>query len=122
MADQNQTQLYRAQYNTISTMFQTANTDAAWRALATQTQEALSDTALPRYHRARFHIINAWCIRDPEPQLRAARETLEDMVQVLSQDETDGFLEPLWEMLEVFEASIEKDKAELYVALRVGRQ
>jgi hypothetical protein len=60
MADQNQQQLYQVQYDAISTLFQTANVDADWQYLGRQVEEALSDPALPRYCRAKFHIINAW--------------------------------------------------------------
>jgi hypothetical protein len=120
MADQNQQEFYQAQYDAIGTLFQTAESDADLGFLGTQCEAALSDPALPRYHRARCYIINAWCAHDPEPQLRGARETLDDMVQVLHgilQEEIDQLLKPLRELLEVAEESIETDNRELYVIL-----
>lgn len=126
MADQNETQFYQAQYDAIDALFQTADVDANWQSLGTQVGEALSDPAMPRYHRARFHIINAWCIggAEAELQLKWAQETLDDMVQVLhgsTEDEIDRIFKPLREFLEVTKAAFEKDKAELYVSLSVGR-
>jgi hypothetical protein len=32
-----------------------------WRSLSVRVAEALNDPALPRYYRAEYHIINAWC-------------------------------------------------------------
>jgi hypothetical protein len=127
MADQNQAQFYRAQGDAIDALFQTADADADWQSLATQCEAALSDPALPRYYRANFHIINAWCVDDVEAelQLKWARETLDDMVQVLygsSQDDIDTLLKPMQEMLEVTEAALEKDKTELYVSISADIQ
>jgi hypothetical protein len=73
-------------YQAIGAMFNPEDgTETNWRSLSVQVAEAISDPALPRFYRAEFHIINAWCVSDPEAviQLRCARETLDDMVQVL---------------------------------------
>lgn len=78
--------------------------------------EALSDPALPRYYRAEYHIINAWCVSDPEAviHLRRARETLDDMVQVLqaegrSREEIDARLKSLRDMLAATEGVIDDE-------------
>jgi hypothetical protein len=124
MSDQNQQELYRAQGDAIDALFQTADADADadWRSLGTQVEEALSDPTLPRYYRASFHIINAWCVGgdEAELQLKWARETLDDMIQVLwwsTQDQIDVLIKPMQEMLELAEAALEEDKMELYVIL-----
>jgi hypothetical protein len=39
--------------------------DPDWRAIAILLEGALRDPALPRYHRAKYHILRAWCTRDP---------------------------------------------------------
>jgi hypothetical protein len=127
MADQNQAQFYQAQGDAIDALFLTADGDADCRSLGTQVKEALSDPALPRYYRANFHIINAWCIGgdEAELQLKWARETLDDMVQVLhgsSQDQIDILLKPMREMLELTEGALEKDKMELYVSISADIQ
>jgi hypothetical protein len=129
MVDQNQQEFYRTQGGAIDALFQTADADADWRSLGTQVEEALSDPALPRYYRANFHIINAWCVDDTEAelQLKWARETLDDMVQVShshgsSQDDIDTLLKPMQEMLEITKAALEKDKMELYVSISADIQ
>ena len=124
MENQNQTQLYQAQYDAITANFQATDGETDWKLMATQLGAAISDPYLPRYHRARYHIIYAWCAHDPEPQLRGARETLDDMVEVLwgtSPEGIDELLKPLRDMLAITEDVIEKDKAELYVSLFVSK-
>jgi hypothetical protein len=116
MADQNQTQLYQAQYDAIGSLFHSADGEADWRSLATQLGVALSDPYLPRWHRARYHIIYAWCAREPQLEIQKARETLDDMAQVMwgsSEEAIDEILKPLRNMLAITEETIEKDNAEL---------
>jgi hypothetical protein len=80
--------------------------DPDWRAIAILLEGALGDPALPRYHRAKYHILRAWCTRDPQLQIRLAHKAMEDMVQVIQamessqpQEEVDELLKPLWDML-----------------------
>ena len=112
MADQNQTQIYQAQYEAINANFESTDGETDWRLMATQLAAALSDPFLPRYHRAGYHIIYAWCAREPQLELQKARETLEDMRLVLwesSEEEIDAILRPLQEMLKTTEDVIAKD-------------
>jgi hypothetical protein len=116
--------IYQAQYDAITTNFQATEGETDWKLLATQLGVALSDPYLPRYHRARYHIIYAWCAREPQLELQKARETLEDMVQVMwgsAPEAIDETLKPLRDMLAITENVIEKDKAELYVSLFVSK-
>ena len=78
--------IYQAQYDAITVNFQATDGETDWKLLATPLDEALSDPFLPRYHGVRYHIINAWCAREPQVQLQRARETLDDMVEVLWED------------------------------------
>ncbi|KAM0694937.1 hypothetical protein Q7P36_005293 [Cladosporium allicinum] len=110
---------YDAQYEATGAMFNPEDgTETNWRSLSVQVAEAPNDPALPRYHRAEFHIINAWCVSDPEAviQLRCARETLDDMVQVLqaqgcSQEEIDAQLKSLRDMLAATEGAVDDGEA-----------
>jgi 5-formyltetrahydrofolate cyclo-ligase len=116
IADQNQTQIYEAQYEAIAANFQATDGETDWRLMATQLAAALSDPFLPRYHRARYHIIYAWCAREPQLELQKARETLEDMRLVLwesSEEEIDAILRPLREVLKITEDVIAKDDIEM---------
>ena len=108
--------IYQAQYDAITVNFQATDGETDWKFLATPLDEALSDPFLPRYHGARYHIINAWCAREPQVQLQRARETLDDMVEVLWEDppaKIDRILEPLRNMLAITEDALEKDRKEL---------
>ncbi|CZT16401.1 uncharacterized protein RCC_02244 [Ramularia collo-cygni] len=126
----NQHAMYDQQYATISAMVGSEDDEAPdWPALALRLDEALSDPALPRWHRAEYHIIHAWCTQEPELQLERARESIEGMVQVLqaeglSQEQIDARLEPLTSMMATTQSALddknkekaareEKDKAEL---------
>jgi hypothetical protein len=83
--------------------------------MATLLEGALSDSALPRYHRAKYHILCAWCTREPQLQIRLAREAMEDIVQVIQamensqpQEEIDELLKPLWDMLAATEEAFKE--------------
>ena len=116
----NQHRLYDAQYEAIGALVAPGDDIIDWPSLATQLEGALSDPTLPRYYRAEYHIINSWCTRDdPELQIGWARETLNDMVQVLqaeghSKEEIDARLETIRGMLEITEKRT-KNKAERFV-------
>jgi len=118
----NQHAMYDAQYEAIGALFDPGDeVEVDFASLAQKLREALSDPALPRYYRAEYHIINAWCVREPELQLERARESLDDMVQVLqaegqSQEQIDAHLLTLREMLAISEKRT-KAKAERYVSL-----
>jgi hypothetical protein len=118
MADpfKTQHQFYDAQYEAIGDLVDPGDDKIVdWSSLAAQVEQALSDPALPRYYRAEYHIINAWC-SNPELQIQCARETIDDMVEVLkaegrSQEEIDARLKTLQGMLEITEKRT-KEKAE----------
>ena len=115
---ENQHCQYDAEYNTIGAILNPEEgTETNWRALAVKVAEALSDPALPRYYRAEYHIINAWCVSDPEAVIhpRRARETLDDMVQVLqadgrSHEEIDARLAALREMFDLTEGAVKRTR------------
>jgi hypothetical protein len=115
----NQHRLYDAQYEVIRAIFDPEDGSETNIALfAQKLREALSDPALSRYYRAEYHILNSSCLRKPELRLERARESLDDMVQVLqaggrSQEQIDARLSALREMLAIFEERA-KDKAEKY--------
>jgi hypothetical protein len=59
----NQDKIYDAEYEAIGAMFNPGEGEGEtnWRSLSVRVAEALTDPALPRYYRAEYHIINAWC-------------------------------------------------------------
>jgi hypothetical protein len=114
----NQHRQYDVQYEAIGAMFNPAEGEGEtnWRSLSVQVAEALNDPALPRYYRAEYHIINAWCVSDPEArvQLGLAREVINDKVQVLqadgrSQDEIDVRLKSIRDMLAATEDAVDDE-------------
>jgi hypothetical protein len=109
---QNRHRQYDAQYEAIGAMYDPEDgTETDWKSLAPKLEEALSDPALPRYYRAEYHIINAWCSPEPESQLDFARGVLDDMVPVLqadgsSQEQIDARLVALQEMFDFTEGAV----------------
>lgn len=80
----NQHAMYDAQYEAIGALFDPGDgVKVDFGSLAQRLREALSDPALPLYYRAEDHIMNAWCVHGSELQLEWARESLDDIVQVL---------------------------------------
>jgi hypothetical protein len=109
-------QQYDAQYEAIGAVYDPKDgTETDWKSLALLVEGALSDPALPRLHRAEFHIINAWCSDEPELQLGFAREVMNDMVQVLqadgrSHEEIDARLAALREMFDLTEGAVKRTR------------
>lgn len=107
---------YDAQYEAIGAMYDPEDgTETDWKSLAPLVEEALNDPALPRLHRAEFHIINAWYSNEPEVKLGFAREVIDDMVQVLQADgrslqQIDARLMALREMFDLTEGAVKRTR------------
>ncbi|KAF2218804.1 hypothetical protein BDZ85DRAFT_183435, partial [Elsinoe ampelina] len=101
--------MYDEQDNSIHDLFEQDD----WDGLADLLFAALSDPFLPRFFRAKYHILSAWCSKEPRVHLDLAKTRIENIVEVLKADgqpdeEIDRRLSVLRSMVETAEGAIEE--------------
>ncbi|KAF2218302.1 hypothetical protein BDZ85DRAFT_253669 [Elsinoe ampelina] len=99
--------LYDAQDQAADEYFNQAD----WDPLADLLQHTLSDPAMPRLYRVKYHALSVFVSEDADTHIMLAKESINDIVQVIlaedtPQEDIDRRLQYVRRMVEVAEAGV----------------